>query len=274
MIFDRLHTLSSSTLRELCYLGIPPPIRSKIWSYLLGNDLHITPQLYEMFKSRALSIIHLNTHKDDSTEGCDSIPLPPSQTPTCRPLLQGKEDSISIIQYDIPRTYSTFDLSSISPHYTQISSTLTTILQTYACYRPDIGYIQGMNYIAAMCVHYFDEYHAFCIFANLINRQIHFNLFLLDPNIVKSFSMVFDHLFQKYLPQLYQHLLTESISSEIFLLDWALTLFSKAMPINVAARLWDVYLLEGEIFFIKACLGIYLSMFISPSYVIRNSGDV
>ena len=26
-------------------------------------------------------------------------------------------------------------------------------LETYACYRPDLGYVQGMSYIAALCAY-------------------------------------------------------------------------------------------------------------------------
>lgn len=206
--------------------------------------------MYRIFKARASQIIELKTNSNPSDESSLNSPPAPAG-----PIPHGKEESLSIIQYDLPRTYSNHDASSIATHFGIISKTLASILETYACYRPDVGYIQGMNYIAAMCVHYFDEYQAFCVFANLINRQIHFNLFTLDPDVLKSFSLTFDHFFQRHLPQLYLHLLAESISSEIFLLDWALTLFSKALPLDTAARLWDVYLYEGELFFIKSCLG-------------------
>jgi hypothetical protein len=35
------------------------------------------------------------------------------------------------------------------------------------------------------------------------------------------------------------------ITSEMYLLDWNLSLFSKALPLEAAARIWDVYLMEG-----------------------------
>ena len=39
-----------------------------------------------------------------------------------------------------------------------IPSQLRTLLETYACFRPDLGYIQGMSYLAAMiCLYLPDE---------------------------------------------------------------------------------------------------------------------
>ena len=42
----------------------------------------------------------------------------------------------------------------------------------------------------------------------------------------------------------------------MFLLDWHLTIFAKALPLDVAARVWDCYLAGGELFSLKCALGI------------------
>jgi TBC1 domain family member 14 len=225
----RLDSLSSSTLRELCYRGIPPFIRVRVWPHLAGNSLQITPELYQIFKTRA------------STVSMKALPH------------HGREESMGTIQYDLPRTHAQESrFHDDSPQ----SAALKSILQTYASYRPDIGYVQGMGYVAAMCVEYLDEYQAFTTFANLLSRQFHFNFLLLEPEILRAFALTFDEILQRCLPRLHRHLRQESVSSEIFLLDWGLTLFSKALPLPLAARLWDVLLLDGEVFFVKACLGI------------------
>ena len=41
-------------------------------------------------------------------------------------------------------------------------------LETFEVYRPDIGYVQGMSYLAWMFLVRLDEYRAFSCFANLI----------------------------------------------------------------------------------------------------------
>lgn len=46
---------------------------------------------------------------------------------------------------------------------------LFKILRAFAMYRPDIGYVQGMSYIAAIVLLYIqDEYKAFMNFSNLM----------------------------------------------------------------------------------------------------------
>ena len=44
--------------------------------------------------------------------------------------------------------------------------------------------------------------------------------------------------------------------SELFVIDWSLTLFSRAMPLACAARVWDSCLLHGEVFVVRAALGV------------------
>jgi TBC1 domain family member 14 len=200
----------------------------RVWPYLVGNSLQITPELYQIFKTRATTVSNRT--------------LPHV----------GREDSMGTIQFDLPRTHAQESrLHDGGPQ----SVAWESILQTYASYRPDIGYVQGMSYVAAMCVEYLDEYQAFVTFATLLSRQIHFNLLMLDPTILRAFARAFNEIFRRSLPQLHLHLTAEGVSSEIFLLDWGLTLFAKALPLPLAARLWDVSLLEGELFFVKACLG-------------------
>ncbi len=53
---------------------------------------------------------------------------------------------------------------------------------------------------------------------------------------------------------------SEGVTSEMFLMDWNLSLFTKALPLEVAAQVWDVYLYEGEIYIMFVGLGI-LKMF-------------
>jgi len=49
---------------------------------------------------------------------------------------------------------------------------LRAILEVYACYRPDVGYVQGMSYFAAMfCLHIDDPTLVFQCLANLMVKQ-------------------------------------------------------------------------------------------------------
>ena len=38
--------------------------------------------------------------------------------------------------------------------------------------------------------------------------------------------------------------------------DWALTLYAKALPLDVASRIWDAYVLDGDALFFRAAVGL------------------
>lgn len=48
---------------------------------------------------------------------------------------------------------------------------LERILLCYACFRPDIGYVQGMSFLVATLLLYMDEFEAFKCLANLLGRR-------------------------------------------------------------------------------------------------------
>lgn len=58
------------------------------------------------------------------------------------------------------------------------------------------------------------------------------------------------------MPDLSLHFDTLDLTSDIFLIDYMLTLFAKSMDVGMVARIVDNFLLEGEIFVVKAAIGI------------------
>ena len=197
--------------------------------------MQITPELYEILKAK-------------SKEYREGVGTDEPETTAAG----GKESSVITIQYDIPRTFSEDEMFQTTP---QLTIALHNVLHCYAHYRPDVGYVQGMSYVAAMCVYYMDEYTAFQTLANLLGRNLSFDYYRLEPNRVASYTRSFDHFFRRYLPALHEHLKAEGVSSDMFLMDWTLTLFVKSMPVAAAARIWDLYMLDGDVLIVKAALG-------------------
>jgi len=80
---------------------------------------------------------------------------------------ESREKSISIIETDIPRTFPMLGLFKVGGAYNE---PLQRILEAFTMLRPDIGYVQGMSYIAATLLLYMDELSAFITFSNMITR--------------------------------------------------------------------------------------------------------
>mmetsp|Transcript_9073 Transcript_9073/g.4835 ORF Transcript_9073/g.4835 Transcript_9073/m.4835 type:complete len:110 (+) Transcript_9073:60-389(+) len=79
-----------------------------------------------------------------------------------------------LILKDVQQTFPTMQFFHAS---TEQNAGLLNILRVYMAYRPDMGYIPGMSYLAAMFLLYLDEYEAFCSFVNLLHSA-HFVPFL------------------------------------------------------------------------------------------------
>ena len=117
-----------------------------------------------------------------------------------------------------------------------------------------------MSFIAALLLLYMDEYETFVCFSNLLAIRTNRDFYLLERPAISGYVNTFDRFFKQFLPLLSKHFDEEGITSEIFLLDWHLTIFSKALPLEIAARIWDCYLHCGEVYILRASLGL-LRMF-------------
>jgi len=86
------------------------------------------------------------------------------------------------------------------------------ILRAFAMYRPDIGYVQGMSYIAAIVILYIqDEYKAFMNFANLMLKYPIMPFYTFNEDFVAQCLQLFKQLFQINLPDLCDHFEMEEI---------------------------------------------------------------
>lgn len=55
---------------------------------------------------------------------------------------------------------------------------------------------------------------------------------------------------------MFRHFEALDLTSDLFLIDWLTTLFVKNSDMQLVSRIWDNFLLEGEIFSIKVALAI------------------
>jgi hypothetical protein len=65
---------------------------------------------------------------------------------------QGREETISLIHTDLPRTFPWLNLFGPpdSPSEGPLHAHVRDVLEAFVCVRPDMGYVQGMSYLAAM----------------------------------------------------------------------------------------------------------------------------
>ncbi len=135
-------------------------------------------------------------------------------------------NAASLIEWDLPRTFPSlaFFHDGGSMH-----TGLERILLCYALYKPTTGYVQGMSFLVATLLLCMDECEAFKCLANLLERRISTDFYGLRKRAVDAYVRCFDHFFKKLLPLLFHHLRQEGVTSEMFLMDWNLSLFTKVL---------------------------------------------
>ncbi|KAM9282651.1 LOW QUALITY PROTEIN: TBC1 domain family member 12 [Cariama cristata] len=228
-------------VRELWWQGLPPSVRGKVWSLAVGNELNITPELYEIFLSRAKerwkSFSETSSENDVEDAGAS---------------VADREASLELIKLDISRTFpSLYIFQKGGPYHDLLHS-----LGAYTCYRPDVGYVSYllMSFIAAVLILNLEEADAFIV-ANLLNKPCQLAFFRVDHSMMLKYFAAFEVFFEDNLPKLFLHFKSYSLTPDIYdRLDF--TLYSKSLPLDLACRVY-VFCRDGEELF-RTGLGILL----------------
>ncbi|XP_061692410.1 TBC1 domain family member 12-like [Syngnathoides biaculeatus] len=231
-------------VRDLWWQGIPPSVRGRVWRLAIGNELNITAELYDIFLCRAKE--KWRSYSETSSVNNDG-------ESDCGASLADRESSLDLIKLDISRTFPWLFIFQKGGPYHDV---LHSVLGAYTCYRPDIGYVQGMSFIAAVLILNLEEADAFVTFANLLNKPCQMAFFRVDHDLMLKYFATFEVFFEENLPRLFVHFKTNKLTPDLYLIDWIFTLYSKSLPLDVACRVWDVFCRDGEESLFRTGLGI------------------
>uniref|UniRef100_A0A7N6F5G9 Rab-GAP TBC domain-containing protein n=1 Tax=Anabas testudineus TaxID=64144 RepID=A0A7N6F5G9_ANATE len=231
---------TSRRVRDLWWQGIPPSVRGKVWSLAVGNELNITHELFNICLARAKEKWRTTAAPatEPETEDADS---------------SDRESSLELIKLDISRTFPQLCIFQKGGPYHDV---LHSILGAYTCYRPDVGYVQGMSFIAAVLILNLDTADAFIAFANLLNKPCQMAFFRVDHSLMLTYFAAFEVFFEENLPKLFAHFKKNNLTPDIYLIDWIFTLYSKSLPLDLACRVWDVFCRDNEEFLFRTALGL------------------
>eukprot|EP00756_Hemistasia_phaeocysticola_P049238 Hpha_TRINITY_DN23686_c0_g1::TRINITY_DN23686_c0_g1_i1::g.57536::m.57536 len=154
------------------------------------------------------------------------------------------------IELDLGRTFPCFQFFREGA----TRSALQGVLEAYAGFRPDVGYVQGMAYVAAVLLLFLEPVPAFSALANLIHSTHLLDFYRLSPRVAFHIA-VFDLALCDTLPELHAHLEANGLQPRLYVLNWFMTMYARSLPLEVTCRIWDVFLLD-DTWVYRAAVGI------------------
>uniref|UniRef100_A0A671TZL2 Si:ch211-266k8.4 n=2 Tax=Sparus aurata TaxID=8175 RepID=A0A671TZL2_SPAAU len=240
-------------------MGIPPSLRGRVWKCLLTIDsLRETSDFnYENCLSEVRGpLVDLGVSEYGILSAITTLSETQNdlglnqQQPSSGPEPRYSVDDITLfrqIALDLQRSFPTHrSLMGESPEAIEGQAKLFRVLIAYAKYSPQVGYSQGMSYIAAVLLMQLAEEEAFWALTALLDKPKYLaELFDLSLTKVQHQVKVFDQFLKHRKPKLSQHMESVGVLSVHFVMPWFLTLFSSLPCWDSVLAVWDLIILHG-----------------------------
>ncbi|XP_010270118.1 PREDICTED: growth hormone-regulated TBC protein 1-like isoform X1 [Nelumbo nucifera] len=212
------------TLKKLIRKGIPPVLRPKVWFSVSGA-------------AKKRSTVPESYYSDliDAVEG--------RVTHATRQ-----------IDHDLPRTFPGHPwLDTPEGH-----AALRRVLVVYSFRDSNVGYCQGLNYVAALLLLVMKtEEDAFWMLAVLLEDVLVTDCYTDNLSGCHVEQRVFKDLLTQKCPRIAAHLEALEFDVSLVATEWFLCLFSKSLPSETTMRVWDVLFNEGAKVLFHVALAIF-----------------
>lgn len=212
------------TLKKLIRKGIPPVLRPKVWFSLSGA-------------AKKKSTVP-DSYYDDLTKAVEG-----KVTPATRQ-----------IDHDLPRTFPGHSWLDTSEGH----GALRRVLVAYSFRDSEVGYCQGLNYVAALLLLVMKtEEDAFWMLAVLLENVLVSDCYTNNLSGCHVEQRVFKDLLVKKCPRIAAHLEAMEFDVSLVTTEWFLCVFSKSLPSETTLRVWDVIFYEGAKVIFNVALAIF-----------------
>ena len=137
---------------------------------------------------------------------------------------------------------------------------LFNILKAYSNYNNEIGYAQGMNFIVAKLIKFFDNEKNSFIYLDSIFNKLNMEDVLGVSNVLEKKMKTVEFLLKNLCPDILFFLERKKINHEIFTAKWYITLFSKNFKFdNILKIIWNFSIIFGWKFIFLFSISVIIS---------------
>ncbi|KAM9330387.1 TBC1 domain family member 1 [Gastrophryne carolinensis] len=158
------------------------------------------------------------------------------------------------ILIDLGRTFPTHPYFAAQLGAGQLS--LYNILKAYSLLDPEVGYCQGLSFVAGVLLLHMSEEDAFKLLKFLmydmgLRKQYQPDMVTLQIQMYQLSRLLHD-----YHRDLYNHLEEYEIGPSLYAAPWFLTMFASQFPLGFVARVFDMIFLQGSEVIFKVALSL------------------
>ncbi|XP_040891559.1 TBC1 domain family member 1 isoform X2 [Toxotes jaculatrix] len=216
----------TETIHAAVAQGVPRQHRGEIWKFLSEQYL-----LRQTVPSR-----------------------PPANHTPYKELLKQLTSQQHAILIDLGRTFPTHPYFQAQLGAGQLS--LYNLLKAYSLLDPEVGYCQGLSFIAGVLLLHMGEEDAFNMLKFLmydvgLRKQYRPDMIILQIQMYQLSRLLHD-----YHRDLYSHLEQQEIGPSLYATPWFLTAFASHFPLGFVARVFDMLFLQGSEVIFKVALSL------------------
>ncbi|CAG9310104.1 unnamed protein product [Blepharisma stoltei] len=172
------------------------------------------------------------------------------------------ESVMSTIRRDLDRTFPNHPYFQKEQFNNAGQGALERILGKFAYQHQEIGYCQGMNFIAGflLMVSGGSEIEVLFALEILCEKYDLKGFFIEGMPFLKKSVWIFNRIFRLKLPKLWQHFQDENVPDDAWILKWFMTVYIMNLNFETIIRIWDCFLIDGIKMLYRVALSILSSI--------------
>jgi hypothetical protein len=210
--------------RKMWWNGIPPKLRGTVWQKAVGNELGTAEVTYNVALEKAQSEVKELGHTAPNSRYAQ--------------IVENTKSVFTDLKMFAPQTEE-------SPEQ-PLHQDLVNICLAYSSYRPDVDTTTGIHHIAALFLLNMSASDSFITLANILNRPLPLSFLVRDHAAINAAYDATLSALAKKNHSLSQRLANLRVEPRDYLFSMFNSLFCDRLSIEHAARVMDVYTIEGD----------------------------